>query len=301
MMGRSTVGVVLVLALALAGCGAGGAEPPSEGRGRLIESAYGEVSVPEEPRRIVTLDPVALINILALGEKPVGYATAGASGLGLVEEEVESVETVGSEAEPSVEKVAALEPDLIVGYAQNPDAFSEVAPIVDIPDYDETEWKRLFRFYGEALGKKGLAEEKISAFEERERDLRESLGAKIDDTTVSFVRFGQSDVSLYPTSFSGSVLRDVGIERPPGQEFEPGGECCVSVSVEELPKADADYVFVGVDPGGEKTLEEYEKNPLWARLEGEKIPVDPAVWIQPSYPTANAILDDLEEHLTERR
>jgi iron complex transport system substrate-binding protein len=281
------------------GCGTG-AEPADGDRGaseegRVIENAYGKTRVPETPERVVTLDPTVLLDVLALGVMPVGYAGADASQPLFLRDDLEGVESIGTESQPNLEKIAALEPDLIMGYTQTPEKMSEIAPTVAV-EYDETEWKRMFRFRADVLRKRGLAAEKVADFEARVREFREEMGDRLDEVTVSMIRFGESNVGVYPTSFSGSVLADIGVERPPNQAFDIG-ECCVDLSVEEIPEIDADYVFVAVDPGAEDQLARYESNPLWARLEGEKIEVSSAVWIQPSYTTAGMILDDLNEHV----
>lgn len=293
--GATVAGAAL---LGASGCGAredGG----TAGGTRTVESVYGTARVPEEPERIVTLDPVALLDVLALGFEPVGYVEANATGLRAVEDRLQGIEAVGTESQPNLEKIAALEPDLIFGYAEDPETLSEIAPVVDVP-YDETEWKRMLRDRAEILGRKEKAEKLLPDFEARKEEFRKAMGGRLDEVTVSFVRFNESGVSLYPGSFSSSVMADVGLRMPPEQRLD-AGECCLELSAEEIPSIDADYIFVAVDPGGGERLREYESNPLWERLEGEKVPVDSSVWIQPSYLTANAILDDLEERLVAGR
>lgn len=263
----------------------------------MVENAYGKTRVPEDPERVVTLDPTVLLDVLALGVKPVGYAGADASQPLFLRDDLAGVESIGAESQPNIEKVAALNPDLIIGYTETPETFAEIAPTVAV-EYDETEWKRMFRFRADVLGEKKLAEEKIADFDARVNEFREAMGDRLDEATVSMVRFGESNVVVYPTSFSGSVLADIGIKRPPNQAYDIG-ECCVELSVEEVPNIDADYIFVAVDPGAENQLDKYESNPLWAQLKGEKISVSSAVWIQPSYTTANMILNDLNEYVLE--
>lgn len=149
----------------------------------------------------------------------------------------------------------------------------------------------MFRERARVLGEEERAGEKIAGYEARVRGLREAMDDRLREVTVSMIRFGEANVAVYPTSFHGSVLADVGIKRPPNQAFDPG-ECCVELSVEEIHRVDADYIFVAVDPGAGERLEEYESNSLWGRLEGKKIEADSATWIQPSYTTATRILDE---------
>ena len=74
-------------------------------------------------------------------------------------------------------------------------------------------------------------------------------------------------------SFAGSIAQDAGFPRPSSQQFEKTSE---DVSAEQLDRADADWIFYGVQPGAED--ESVTANPTWASLSavaaGHVVPVD---------------------------
>jgi ABC-type Fe3+-hydroxamate transport system substrate-binding protein len=105
------------LLLLPAGCGSGredGGEAP--GQTRTVRHALGETRIPENPRRMVVLDVVTLEHVLALRMMPVGYPLDGGAPPPYLESMLDGVESVGTIGEPSLERIAVLEPDLIVGW-----------------------------------------------------------------------------------------------------------------------------------------------------------------------------------------
>src|SRR3712207_6170087 len=104
-----------------------------------VSTAFGDVTVEEEPTRVVALGWSDAETALALGVEPVGasdWLAVGGNGLGeWVEDEYtedpEMIETL----EPSFEAIAALEPDLILdtrssGTQERYDLLSEIASTI---------------------------------------------------------------------------------------------------------------------------------------------------------------------------
>ena len=96
----------------------------------------GTTEVPAEPERVVVLDLGELDSAVALGMTPVGAVRAPVNDglLSYLEDELTDVELVGEIGEPDLEKIAALEPDLILGselrVAEFYDELSALAPTV---------------------------------------------------------------------------------------------------------------------------------------------------------------------------
>jgi iron complex transport system substrate-binding protein len=108
-----------------------------------VDTKFGEVTIDEEPQRIVALGWGDAETVLALGMQPVGasdWLGFGGSGVGpwaedLYDEAPELIETL----EPSYEAIAALEPDLILdvkgsGDQERYDRLSEIATTVGVPE-----------------------------------------------------------------------------------------------------------------------------------------------------------------------
>src|SRR3712207_754469 len=156
--------------------GSGGAFPVT------VETAFGDVEIPEEPQRVVALGWSDAETALALGVQPVGasdWLAFGGEGVGpwaegLYDEAPEIIDTM----EPSFEAIAALEPDLILDTRSDAtqeryDLLSAIAPTVGQPDgvgpY-QTTWEQQLEMVGQALGRSeeaaDLADEVTQAFED---------------------------------------------------------------------------------------------------------------------------------------
>ncbi len=270
---------------------------------RTVTHFRGTTEVPAKPERVVVLDLGELDSAVALGVKPVGAVKAPVEEglLSYLEDDVAGVELVGEIGEPDLEKIAALEPDLILGsdirVKDFYDELSAIAPTV----FTETvgvAWKENLAVHAEALGKQEEAADLMAAYEKRAVEVGEKVA---DDTTVSVVRFVPGEIRLYAkANFIGTVLEDAGIARPTAQDV---AEFSVDVSTEQISKADGDVVFQGTygDPGetdGPKVL----AGPLWKNLTAVKAgavhQVDDDIWfLGTGVGAADLVLDELEQTL----
>ncbi|MGH4019402.1 MAG: ABC transporter substrate-binding protein [Pseudonocardiaceae bacterium] len=294
------------LALGAAACGGSGStEASTEQRTtRTIEHAMGRTEVPVQPERVVVLDTGEFDAVTALGVKPVGAVRAPADSgfLEYLSDEARGVELVGTIAEPNLEKIASLRPDLILSsklrHEEFYDELSGIAPTV----FAETVgvvWKENFLLDARALGMEGKARRMLDGYEQRAAQ----LGSKIGDpaaTSVSLVRFTPDQIRLYAKgSFIGTVLDDVGFSRPPSQQPD---ETFVEVSAEQIAQADGDVIFVSsYGPAAETGLPSVTAGPLWQTLgavEAGKVQLVPDDhWMLGiGIGAAQLVLDDLEAH-----
>ncbi|NRQ33305.1 iron-siderophore ABC transporter substrate-binding protein [Nonomuraea sp. NN258] len=303
---------VLVAAFLMAGVAACGSTQPAATGGeapfRTIKHAMGETRIPTQPKRIVALDQSFVDAVLTLETEVVGYTTYRAIDdklpdyLGTVLSTYgKNATAVGTLEAPSLEKVQALKPDLIVSAKVRHEALyeklSKIAPTV----FSETTgaiWKDNLRLMGQALGKEQLADTKIKAFEERAGKIGASIKAKDGELpTISVVRFaGEPTTRLYvENSYSGVVLKDVGFPRPAGQPTKEGA-IAVDVSQERISELDADHIFVATypDPSSDGPKEKFVGNPLWGKLKGVKHEVSDLTWMSAvGIQGAHSMLDDV--------
>jgi iron complex transport system substrate-binding protein len=302
---RAAVGLVAVgLALGLAACGGAAAPAPEDAAAaetRTVAHAMGTTEISGTPERVVVLDTGELDSVLALGSTPVGAVGAAIdSGLpSYLGDRTEGVQIVGTIAEPNLEAIAALQPDLIlsnkVRHADIYATLSEIAPTVFAADVGDS-WKENFRLAGEALGMPEEADRILSDY------LRtaEETGARFGDpaaTTVSMVRFLGGSIRLYGEgSFIGTILADAGFARPPVQQVD---ETFVEVSREQIGQADADVIFyAGYQSAGAEGLTAVTAGPLWqgipAVAEGRAHEVSDDLWYLGIGPlAAGMVLDEL--------
>jgi iron complex transport system substrate-binding protein len=271
--------LALAAVLTLSACSgtsetASGAEAPASAGDaafpRTVEHAMGETEIPEQPERVVVLDTGELDAALSLGVEPVGAVTTDVSEefLSYLADEAEGVEVVGTIAEPNLEEIAALEPDLIlsnkVRHEDIYEQLSQIAPTVFAADLGDT-WKENFLLDAEALGKEEEADELLSEYEQNAAELGESLGDAAE-TTVSPLRFVGGTIRAYqPQSFIGTVLADIGLD----QVELPTGEVATfaELSAEELTRGDADVVlYSSYGPAADSGEAAVVAGPLWPRL-----------------------------------
>ncbi len=164
----------------------------STGEGRFpvtIEHVYGETVVPAEPTRVVTLGLSDQDPLLALGVAPVAvspwwgdypYATWpwAQDELGDAKPVVLNG-GVRDEANPPIEEIASLEPDLIISLyngttKEQYDQLSRIAPVV-VPDAEYANfaitWQESTRATGEALGRE---EEALALVAELEKSFADA-------------------------------------------------------------------------------------------------------------------------------
>ncbi|MEU4830497.1 iron-siderophore ABC transporter substrate-binding protein [Streptosporangium sp. NPDC023615] len=276
---------------------------------RTVEHAMGKAEIPVQPRRVVALDQSFVDAVLTLETDVVGYTTYRA-----IEEKLPEYLTpvlghaaqatsVGTLEQPSLERIVALKPDLIVSAKVRHEALyeklSQIAPTV----FSETTgalWKDNLTLVGRALGKEELAATKIKEYGDRAAAIGESIKARDGELpTVSVVRFaGEPTVRLYvENSYSGLVLKDVGFPRPEDQPTVTD-TIIVPISQENISQLDADHIFVAAypDPAVGAVKKKFESNPLWGKLKGARHDVDDTVWMSAvGMQGAHALLDDVAE------
>ncbi|MCG8352286.1 MAG: iron-siderophore ABC transporter substrate-binding protein, partial [Chloroflexales bacterium] len=147
---------------------------------RTIRHAMGETEVQDSPQRVVVLDTGELDSVLALGITPVGAVTAIAKdGVfpNYLQDRIANIELVGTTQEPNLEKIAALQPDLILSsklrHEEIYDELSQIAPTV-FSEAVGVVWKENLLLNAEALGKKAEAEQLLADYQARLEALQQA-------------------------------------------------------------------------------------------------------------------------------
>lgn len=288
-------------------------EPTTQGEfPRTVEHALGSTEIPAAPKRVVALDTSYSDAVLLLETDLVGYVTYRTATLpdylgDARTEHAKDAIAVGELSAPNLEKIAELQPDLIVSakvrHGDIYEQLSKIAPTVMSETTGPT-WKDNIRLLGKSLGKEDLAEAKIGAYEDRAAAVGAEINTKANNPTISVVRFaGEPTARIYrTTSFSGIVLADAGLHRPVSAAPDPAKPTSIAndISPELITEAEADLILVSTYHSPDNSVADAAKpfltNPLWAGLRGRKIDVDDTVWMSAvSVQGAGGILDDLAE------
>lgn len=243
-----------LLPLTMIGCSATPA-PSSAGAGqtRTITDVTGEqVQVPADPQRVVALSEPTLDAVLALGITPVGTVTGrGQSSVpNYLRERAGGLAILGGIGQPNFEAIGAAKPDLILvdgtSVNNNPpvvEALKQIAPVA-YTGYAGGEWRTNFRNVAAALGKEQAGEQVIADFDAKVAEARKAL-APLHDKTFAIVRWQGTAPSLILKELPpGQALVELGLNRPKAQDTFGKGHS-EPVSLENLQRIDADYMFFG--------------------------------------------------------
>lgn len=271
---------------------------------RVIQHAMGATPVPDDPQRVVVLDYSALEGVLALGIQPVGTVLGGSltEQPAYLRDRLQGVATVGQPTQPNLEKILALQPDLILGSKAWGGTFygqmAQIAPTLFTEDINEN-WKQDLMLYAEALNKTDIAEAELNQYYARLEAFKQQMGNRRQDTEISIARVLLGTVRLYlKESFIGQILDDAELRRPPSQDKLLYSQ---EISKEELKLADGDAIFViAVDPEEAAGQEQLKGDPLWSQLnavQANQVYLVPGYWLGPGLISANYVIDDLFKYL----
>ena len=183
---RRFLAPLIASVLVLAGCSGGGGDAGGTASGPTVDTKFGSVEVPQDPQKVVALGWGDAETALALGVQPVGasdWVEFGGKGVGpwaedLYDEAPEIIATM----EPDYEKIAALEPDLILdtkssGEQERYDRLSEIAPTVGAPEGGDnylTTMDQQVDLVSQALGKEDEGEKLLDDLDKKYEAAREA-------------------------------------------------------------------------------------------------------------------------------
>lgn len=269
---------------------------------RVVRHAMGETTLEAPPQRIVTLDPGELDAAVQLGFAPVGSAEYGSYKLAdYVLEAIGDITLVGTVAEPDLEAIIGLQPDLILSsklrHAELYETLAQIAPTV-FAERPGVSFKQNLKLYAQATGAEAAAAEVVGRYEARVRALNAALPTP--RPSVSIVQMRPDGIRFYQTAnFLGVVLRDLGFPRGEGENVDA---FAADLSEEQLGAfADGELIILAVVDDAENTYAAgVLDSPLWQQLPavqaGQVLQVDSAVWIGGvGYGAAFEVMDGLAD------
>lgn len=225
-------------------------EPTPANAMRTVQTIVGEIEIPADPQRVIVDWNVG--HVLALGITPVGIPFSLLDyGVFLRDQIPDSVEDIGMHYEVSLEKLIALEPDLIITYGQDKyDTYSKIAPtlVFDASAYDSTEEQVLA--LGVLLDKEDEAKAWNTSFAQRIEAARAKVKQVIpDEATFTIVEYNW-DKSVVVVGLSGNrggtTVYDL-LQRKPHPRIQSDvidkGEYTMIVSWEVIDQYVGDYLI----------------------------------------------------------
>lgn len=268
----------VVLAAVLAGCGRGQAPGPENSKAggdvflSLTDDAGRTVQLAHKPAKIIVLSASFLELLYAVDGKVIGRP---ASKAGEIPAAAQSAEEIGYVYNVNLEKVVALQPDLVIAFQGIHEKLLPVLESNNIPvillrmrTYQDVADK--IKLFGLIAGSGGKGELIAGNMEAQ----RAALLKKVPERTVKVAILHATAKSVtveLENSIAGSIaeqlrLRNVASGSRP-LESNPDS---TPYSLEKLVESDPDMIFVvtmGKDADIEKRMRnDVESNPAWATL-----------------------------------
>lgn len=229
---RTLTATVLAGGLVLAGCStddsdsssddtnsSDSAEGGAEESEVTIDNMYGEATYNTNPETVVAIG-TAVDNLLALGITPDVIVERGDdANADWKNPDLEGVERIAVSEDFPLEKVAAKDPDLVVGdtYRIDEDTYSELSKVTDVlPGMDEdANWEPQLQALGEIYGLEDKAQEVIDADEEAFASAREEFPGLEGKTALTVQdRGGQFGVIADPENIANTFYSRLGMTLP---------------------------------------------------------------------------------------
>jgi ferric hydroxamate transport system substrate-binding protein len=280
---------------------AGGSSASGDGSGAggiTVTDATGTVTLKKPATRVVALEWSYVEDLLTLGVTPTGvadkavYNTWVSGGPKLPA----SVPDVGKRAQPSLEKIKALNPDLIIAAKSRSTAnlgqLKEIAPVLLFDDYSPntalvSAANNAFRQIGTAVGRQKAARQGLADYDRKVADSRSRLakagraGTKVT-LLQGFSVNNQPSIRAYTNhSQAMQVLESIGLVNAwQGKDSDPSG--FTSTGVEGLSTVSNSTVLYVAQPGDNPFTGSLARNVTWRNLgfvkESKVHALDPATW-----------------------
>ncbi|MDF2725573.1 MAG: hypothetical protein K0Q59_5250 [Paenibacillus sp.] len=253
------------------------AEGNNAAKTRTVKTEKGEVTIPTEPKRVVAAYYHG--TLAALGINAIGANKEWWMGSPFLKQQEAKMEDIG--APGSLEKVASLNPDMIVinGHSEeNYDKFSKIAPTVFIPYTAYKNVREEVKLLGDMLGRQKEAADWLAKYEQKAKESREKVkGVVKEGETAIIINVREKKISLLGDNYGrgGEVIYNMMKFKVPEfvqKEAIDSGKQIVEISMETLPTyANVDRIFICMNDG---TTEEQVKaildSAIWKSLPAVK-------------------------------
>ncbi|ELA8380338.1 iron-siderophore ABC transporter substrate-binding protein [Vibrio parahaemolyticus] len=191
-----------------------------------VHDAYGAVTFEQVPQRVVVLNWDILEQVLALDIEPIAAPNLPGYRQWVVNPYApESIEDIGTRAEPNLEKIASLKPDVILAASPQQDLIpllKQIAPVVYLPNFSQNEAAaqtaiKHFRTLGALFDKQELAEQKLAQLNDSFKQLRDKIRQHYSvPLDVLVMRFSTPNSVLLSTENSTTdyVVEQLGLTNP---------------------------------------------------------------------------------------
>lgn len=215
-----TSAAATALVIALSGEGAFAQESTPVSGTRTFDSVMGPVEIPVNPSRIVCIGSYAPEDLIDAGVTPIGITETDLDGFASVYKDgLKDVPTVGTFAQPDLEKIIALKPDLILAISvdwlvDSYEELSRIAPTVLVDYTVSNAWLVMADIFADAAGAVEGLEHLKGIYADRVNEIKTTYAGQLSTLRWGIANgWGSQDnqyTLYYPDSAPGKVLSDLG-------------------------------------------------------------------------------------------
>lgn len=287
--------LAVVLTIILVACGGKSEEPAeneeaaneTESTKVVVEHELGTTEVTKNPEKVVVFDFGTLDTLDKLGVDVVGVPQINIPSY-LEKYESDEYENVGSLKEPDFEKIAEIDPDLIIISGRQADLYDQLQELgdtiylgVDTTRYMDS-FKENVTTIGEIFDKEAEAEQALADIDASIESLNEKVEAA--DENALIILANDDKISAYGPNSRFGIIHDVfGV--PAVDENIEVSTHGMNVSFEYVVEQDPDILYVvdrGAAVNGESSAKQVVENTLMERtkaFQNDRIYyLDPDYW-----------------------
>lgn len=249
-----------------------------------VQDEHGTLSLEKTPERVVALE-FSFVDALAnIGVSPVGVADDNDKKR--VPEEVRNLiqdwTSVGTRAQPNLESIALLKPDLIIAdkdrHSTAYDELSKIAPVLLLNSRYGTFEQSLqqAQTIADVMNKSDEMKNKIKDLE----DFIAQTKSALPMGQVAFLGGSREDgFSVHAQeSYTGALLKALGFIVPNAPQ---GSKSIYEASLEQVAAINPNWIFVA-NYRDESIIKKWANEPLWQALtavqKNQVVPVDTNLW-----------------------
>lgn len=250
-----------------------------------IEDGVNEVTINGIPKRVVVLEWTYVEHLLPLGIEPIGVSDVAGYNkwINVGAPLSESVKDVGTRAEPNLEAISRLKPDLIIGAKYRHEEIlkqlKDIAPTVIFAPYSEDGAKDQYKHMLDefhTIAKIFDKQEKADAVVQQLEQTFKEQGKRISEAgyenmnavvTQAFTSQNTPVLRLFTNnSLVAGVLEKLGVNNAV-KTNQPEKYGFISVSVEALQNFQDSHFFYLVQDDDTIFSEQLADNPAWTNLD----------------------------------
>lgn len=237
-------------------------ETRSSSNCQTVQHAGGETQICGTPQRVAVLNSKMLDLVLALDMQPIGYAEVFSNRRGdfdqpsqqipyLGDRITQPIANLGISGEPSLEAIARLKPDLILGDSlENKEEYtrlSQIAPTLLFEYVGNDKWEKPLQIIAKVLDRTEQAQVVIKTQPQQLEAARQALTpvVKAHPTVLMLASEKLTPPVELVTSvdFCGGLLEELGFQLVTLSDNEPKN-ITENISVEVLPQLSADLIIL---------------------------------------------------------